>query len=120
MSKGEYVCYVLLSEDGRKTYAGCTNHLARRLRQHRRQIRGGARATAAFGPRAALFFVVSGFGGDKCSALKFEWRLKQHRNWYRSLPGPGPQRRRALLSHALRWARTALPDVRPEVHWGGP
>ena len=40
-----YVCYALLSKGGKRTYVGVTNDPRRRLRQHRRELAGGARAT---------------------------------------------------------------------------
>ena len=67
-------CYVLLSRDGRASYAGTTNNLDRRLRQHNGMRSGGARYTtrrrrAADGSGGddpahwRYLFVVSGFAG---------------------------------------------------------
>ena len=110
-----YVCYVLVSSGNRKTYAGSTNNLVRRLRQHRGQIRGGARATSSFGTSAKYLFVVSGFDGKR-SALRFEWRLKQHRGWYKVLKGTPVSKRWLLLQFALQWASVHLPHLRLLVH----
>ena len=100
---GEYVCYVLISECGRRTYAGCTNNLPRRLRQHRGFLRGGARATRAFGPGLRTMFVVCGFGKSKKNALRFEWRLKHRRG--NRVGGTSPTHGRwVLLQRALAWA----------------
>ncbi len=106
--RGQYVCYVLVSSNGKKTYAGCTNNLKRRLRQHRGLIRGGAKATASFGPATRILFVVSGFK-DRTQALRFEWRLKQHRGWYQHLRGSPVSKRRVLFHHALRWTEEHFP-----------
>ena len=72
-----YVVYVLAStaKPGR-TYVGCTNNPARRIRQHNGGLAGGARYTQAWRPWR-FAFVVSGFGSDgKRDALSFEWHLK--------------------------------------------
>jgi predicted GIY-YIG superfamily endonuclease len=104
-----YCCYILLSENGRRSYAGCTNNLARRLRQHNGDLVGGAKATHNGRPWTVLR-VVEGFDGQR-SALRFEWRLKQHRGWYRSLRGTAQVRRLRLLEAALRWAGIHLPTL---------
>jgi predicted GIY-YIG superfamily endonuclease len=108
----EYVCYVIASHDGRRTYAGCTNHLARRIRQHNREISGGAKATSGFAPCRVLF-VVRGFGSNRIDALRFEWRLKVHRNWCRELRRCSNSftRRDLLLAKALNWADNHLAHI---------
>jgi predicted GIY-YIG superfamily endonuclease len=69
----EWFCYLLLSDDGKKTYVGATINPARRLRQHNGEISGGACATRGRSwTRAAL---IGGFE-DERSALRFEWRWK--------------------------------------------
>jgi len=70
--------YLLVSTKG-STYVGATVDLTRRLRQHNKEIKGGAHATGIkvsngeVWERAAY---VSGFP-DWQSALQFEWRWKQ-------------------------------------------
>lgn len=62
---------------GHRSYVGVTNNLARRLRQHNGQLRGGARYTALnrpHGKRWALHFLVTGFP-KRSDALRLEWRL---------------------------------------------
>ena len=106
---GEYVCYGLMSHNMKRTYVGSTNNLHRRIRQHNREITGGARATAGFRP-CKLLFVVKGFGRDRRSALRMEWHMKQHPNWckhVRCIRDP-LQRRRELLDRALSWANDHL------------
>ena len=66
-----YCCYILESES--HSYVGCTNNLARRLRQHNGEICGGARANR--GKTSWVAAVVDGFP-DKRSALQFEWAIK--------------------------------------------
>ena len=43
----QFYCYIIAS--GNRTYNGYTNNLTRRLRQHNREIKGGARVTAIRG-----------------------------------------------------------------------
>jgi predicted GIY-YIG superfamily endonuclease len=45
-----FYCYIIAS--GNRTYNGYTNNLTRRLRQHNREIKGGARATSIQGNNA--------------------------------------------------------------------
>ena len=72
-----YVVYVLRSttRPGR-TYVGCTNDPAQRIRRHNGEICGGARYTRVGRPWCYAL-VVRGFGLDKCAALSFEWHLKR-------------------------------------------
>ncbi len=70
-------CYLLVSSEG-QTYIGATIDPDRRLRQHNREISGGARATGmkvAEGQKWSRFCLVSGFP-DNHAALQFEWRWK--------------------------------------------
>ena len=45
-----WVLYILSTRDRRYTYSGVTTNLARRLRQHNKEIKGGAKYTAMRGP----------------------------------------------------------------------
>ncbi len=70
--------YLLVSTNG-NTYVGATVDLERRLRQHNKEIKGGAHATGikvAQGEIWTRACHVSGFPDWK-SALQFEWRWKQ-------------------------------------------
>lgn len=69
--------YLLLSSDN-STYVGSTVNLERRLRQHNKEIKGGAYATGmkvAKGETWVRVVHVEGFPDWK-SALQFEWRWK--------------------------------------------
>lgn len=75
-----YCCYCLVSDKNPKsTYFGCTNNLARRLRQHNGEITGGARSTHGNRPWS-LWYYVTGFGDNKRQALRFEWFVKFKHN----------------------------------------
>ena len=70
--------YLLLSSDN-ATYVGATVDLDRRLRQHNKEIKGGAHATGVKvekGENWVRACHVSGFP-DWPAALQFEWRWKQ-------------------------------------------
>jgi len=70
--------YFLISTKG-STYIGATVDLNHRLRQHNREIKGGAHATSArvlSGETWQRVCYVSGFP-DWTAALQFEWRWKQ-------------------------------------------
>ena len=70
--------YLLLSSDN-STYVGATVDLERRLRQHNKEIKGGACATSKKVVKGETWIRachVSGFP-DWTAALQFEWRWKQ-------------------------------------------
>ena len=70
--------YLLVSTEG-STYIGATVDLNRRLRQHNKEIKGGAHATGmkvSKGESWTRAAHVAGFP-DWQSALQFEWRWKQ-------------------------------------------
>ena len=77
MDKQFYV-YLLVSTTG-ATYVGATVDVAHRLRQHNKEIVGGARATGARvakGERWRRACYVANFPTWQ-AALQFEWRWKQ-------------------------------------------
>ena len=70
--------YLLVSSDN-ATYVGATVDLERRLRQHNKEIKGGAHATSSKVENGEIWnraCHVSGFP-DWSAALQFEWRWKQ-------------------------------------------
>jgi predicted GIY-YIG superfamily endonuclease len=77
-SKPSFV-YLLVASDESATYVGATIDPDRRLRQHNKEIQGGAHATGvkvAKGLTWRRHCYVSGFP-DWTAALQFEWRWKQ-------------------------------------------
>ena len=72
--------YLLLATPYRDaTYVGATVDLERRLRQHNKEIKGGATATSIQVAKGNIWIrtaYVQGFP-DWQSALQFEWRWKQ-------------------------------------------
>lgn len=74
----ECFVYLLVASDG-ATYVGATVDLNRRLRQHNKEIKGGAHATGARVSKGEQWIRaahVSGFPSWQ-AALQFEWRWKQ-------------------------------------------
>jgi predicted GIY-YIG superfamily endonuclease len=73
-----FFVYLLLSSDN-CTYVGATVNLDRRLRQHNKEIKGGAQMTGSKVEKGEAWIRachVEGFP-DWQSALQFEWRWKQ-------------------------------------------
>ena len=73
-----FFVYLLLSSDN-STYVGATVDLDRRLRQHNKEIKGGATATSLKVLKGETWIRVAHIEGfpDWKSALQFEWRWKQ-------------------------------------------
>ena len=75
-----FFVYLLLSMPNRdSTYVGATINLERRLRQHNKEIKGGAHATAAKVLKGETWIRACHIEGfpDWPAALQFEWRWKQ-------------------------------------------
>jgi structure-specific endonuclease subunit SLX1 len=73
-----FFVYLLLSSDN-ATYVGATVDLERRLRQHNKEIKGGAFQTGTKVEKGEVWIRachVEGFP-DWQAALQFEWRWKQ-------------------------------------------
>jgi structure-specific endonuclease subunit SLX1 len=92
-----FFVYLLESTDG-STYVGATVDLDHRLRQHNKEIKGGAHATSA---KVAVGQVwrrvchVAGFP-DWPAALQFEWRWKQLSRKLPARMNPLERRKQAL------------------------
>jgi predicted GIY-YIG superfamily endonuclease len=97
--------YLLESTKG-NTYVGATVDLDRRLRQHNKEIKGGAYATSmkvAQGEVWRRACYVKGFP-DWRAALQFEWRWKQLSRKF-SIKLPPLERRAAALKLLLAFER---------------
>jgi structure-specific endonuclease subunit SLX1 len=118
-----FFVYLLVSTKG-NTYVGATVDLNRRLRQHNKEIKGGAHATGikvAQGETWTRAAHVSGFP-DWPAALQFEWRWKQISRKYGVNINPLEKRMKALkdllalerpTSKAIAYTEWPAP---PEVH----
>jgi len=115
--------YLLISTNG-NTYVGATVDLERRLRQHNKEIKGGAQATGikvAQGETWTRAMHVSGFP-DWQATLQFEWRWKHLSRKYPIKMNPLERRIKALkellllerpTSKAKAYSEWVTP---PEVH----
>ena len=120
----EFFVYLLESSCKRSTYVGATVNLERRLRQHNKELSGGAHATGAKVARGETWrraCHVSGFPTWQ-AALQFEWRFKQMTRREPSSSAQTPlERRKSALQKLLALKQsttTAVPfDMWPS---GGP
>jgi len=115
--------YLLVSTSG-ATYVGATVNLERRLRQHNKELVGGAHATGnrvAKGETWTRAAHVSGFP-DWQAALQFEWRWKHLSRKLSSRMEPLEKRFKALkqLLELPQSTSKAIPyslwETPPEVH----
>jgi predicted GIY-YIG superfamily endonuclease len=76
-------CYLLKNSHQKhllKTYNGSTNNIQRRLRQHNKELAGGAKYTSKYGESTwEYFFLMTGFP-DNINCLQAEWRMKYPTN----------------------------------------
>ena len=70
-----HTCYILKADSYSKCYIGYTVNFDRRLRQHNREIKGGAKKTERWYPYHPICN-ITGFE-DNHQALRFEFRLQQ-------------------------------------------
>ena len=111
--------YLLESSNG-ATYIGATVDLDRRLRQHNKEISGGAHLTGmkvAKGETWIRAAYVSGFP-DWQAALQFEWRWKQ---LSRKLPSKmEPLKRRLIALKQLLALDRSTSKAVPYIEWATP
>jgi predicted GIY-YIG superfamily endonuclease len=97
LSKKMFFVYLLVSTSG-ATYVGATVDLDHRLRQHNKEIKGGAHLTSAKvaqGETWTRACHIENFP-DWSAALQFEWRFKQISRKYPKKMNPLERRIRAL------------------------
>lgn len=119
MSSSFYV-YLLLSSDN-ATYVGATVDLNRRLRQHNKEIKGGAHATGAKVSKGETWCRVAYVEGfpDWQAALQFEWRWKQlSRKLVTS--GLSPIERRMIALEELLALERPTSKAKPYSEWPTP
>jgi structure-specific endonuclease subunit SLX1 len=121
-----YVYLLLATPLRQATYVGATVNLDHRLRQHNKEIKGGAVATGIRVAKGDIWIRaahVSGFP-DWQAALQFEWRWKQ---LSRKLPAKMKplERRMTALKQLLALERPTTKAkaysewiLKPEVVWG--
>jgi len=120
----EFFVYLLESSSKNATYVGATVNLERRLRQHNKEISGGAHATGAKVARGETWRRACHIAGFPTwqAALQFEWRFKQSPRRERSDANQTPlERRQAALQKLLKLKQSTSKAV-PYAEWpsGGP
>ncbi len=119
-------CYLLYTDEN-QTYVGATKDVDRRLRQHNKEISGGARATGIRVSQGLIWkraCYISGIPEWK-SALQIEWRWKHlGRTQYKHIKHPIHRRLyslKKLLSLEKPTEKSipydAYPDGPPEIIW---
>ena len=119
-------CYMLYTDTG-KTYIGATIDVERRLRQHNKDIKGGARATGIQVAQGNIWKRACYITGipEWRSALQIEWRWKQlGRTQCKHVRNP-ILRRLHSLKRLLELEKPtdaaipydAYPDGRPTIVW---
>jgi predicted GIY-YIG superfamily endonuclease len=111
--------YLLVSTNG-NTYVGATKDLNRRLRQHNKEIKGGAYATSVKVSQGEIWtraIHISGFP-DWQAALQFEWRWKQLSRKL-SLQLDPLERRMISLKELLSLTQTTS-KAKPYLEWETP
>jgi predicted GIY-YIG superfamily endonuclease len=110
----------LLHSTSNATYVGATVDLEKRLRQHNKEIKGGARATSIKVERGEIWeraCYVEGFP-DWQAALQFEWRWKQ---LSRKLPASlFPLKRRMLALKQLLELERPTSKAKAYSEWTTP
>jgi structure-specific endonuclease subunit SLX1 len=120
----EFFVYLLESSCKRATYVGATVNLERRLRQHNKEISGGAHATGVKVARGQTWrraCHVTGFPTWQ-AALQFEWRFKQLTRREPSIATQTPlERRKSALQKLLNLTQSTSKAI-PYAAWpsGGP
>lgn len=119
-SKNFYV-YLLLSSDN-ATYVGATVDLNRRLRQHNKELSGGARATGARVQKGENWIRAAHVEGfpDWPAALQFEWRWKQLTRKFNLSINPLLRRLKALKQLIELDKPTTKAKLYSEWECGGP
>jgi predicted GIY-YIG superfamily endonuclease len=119
-----FFVYLLESSCRRATYVGATVNLDRRLRQHNKELVGGAHATGVKVSRGQTWHRachVTGFPTWQ-AALQFEWRFKQLTRMEPSCISQSPlDRRKAALQKLLALPQSTSKAI-PYAEWpsGGP
>ncbi len=113
----KFYVYCLKAVSSETTYVGATTDVNRRLRQHNKEIKGGAKATSVKvnqGDSWERVCYVEGFPDWK-SALQFEWMWK-HLTKKQSKTNK-PIMRRVLALHELLHLEKATSKATPYKEW---
>lgn len=110
-----HFCYILQSVEGDRTYNGYTNNLQRRLRQHNREICGGAKSTKGSCWKYLVCITSVEPWFTKNMALSLEWHIR-----YPTNKKPRPAKYKGahgrLESLSLVFAKDAFKNKRFKVY----
>ena len=112
--------YILECDDG-STYVGATVNLERRIRQHNKELVGGAVATGIKVNKGLMWNMVcyvSGFP-DWIATLQFEWRLKQLTRQIKDKSLTPIERRYKALDTLLSLDKSTSKSI-PFIEWKTP
>ena len=114
-----FFVYLLLASDN-STYVGATVDLERRLRQHNKELKGGAVATSTKVIKGETWIRAAHVEGfpDWQAALQFEWRWKHISRKYPAKMNP-LERRMMALKDLLALDR-ATSKATPYAEWPSP
>jgi len=110
----------LLHATNNSTYVGATINLEKRLRQHNKEIKGGARATSIKVEQGEIWeraCYIEGFP-DWQAALQFEWRWKQISR--KLQPELFPLKRRMMALKKLLELESSTSKAIPYSEWETP
>tara|TARA_B100001094_G_scaffold271941_1_gene277494 strand:- start:678 stop:1085 length:408 start_codon:yes stop_codon:yes gene_type:complete len=106
-----YLVYILKSDN--KSYVGMTNNFFKRIRQHNKEIKGGARYTSKSNNWYPIC-IIDGFKDIK-SACQCEWRLKQsYKNNFRGIKGRLNYLSKFISNENIKW--TSKSEIIKEQH----
>ena len=120
--KRVHSCYILYSPATKKVYVGYTTNPARRLRQHRGEIQGGAKRTQKMKDDKMRFLAIISRFINARDAQFFEWLLERAGNCHTRRRCTSPRKiceavhtllNPELLAPKKSWTKTALPLVHP-------
>lgn len=86
----QWYCYLIQSNDKRRTYVGYTKNVQKRLRQHNGEIKGGAKATRSHRPWRLIVYVQGFLTANE--AMSFEWYMHHPSSIYKSKLNLGDRR----------------------------
>jgi structure-specific endonuclease subunit SLX1 len=114
-----FFVYFIQSTNG-STYIGATINLDKRIRQHNKEIKGGATATSIKVQQGEVWSYVCYVENfpEWTEALKFEWRWKQiSRQIQKSKPTQKPIERRLEALEKLLALDKSTSKATPYIEW---
>ena len=115
-----YFVYFIESTNG-STYIGATVNLDKRIRQHNKEIKGGASATSIkVNQRIWIIFCYIEIFRMECEALKFEWRWKHiSRQIQKKIKTKSKERRMEALNILINLEKSTTKAI-PYSQWPNP